>query len=107
MATGLEPATELGFQKVSHKNKQRPVTGTGLPLLMLGLAPEAGFEPATTRLTVECSTIELLRIVNATSLHCYYTGFNLSVILFIILTSQPLEPGENPGLCRNGERHQA
>jgi hypothetical protein len=31
----------------------------GNPYLMLDLAPRAGFEPATIRLTVECSTAEL------------------------------------------------
>lgn len=28
------------------------------------LAPQAGFEPATYRLTAECSTVELLRNIN-------------------------------------------
>lgn len=29
------------------------------------LAPEAGFEPATSKLTASCSTVELLRIIVA------------------------------------------
>ena len=37
------------------KQKPQPVAGTYV------LAPEAGLEPATSKLTASCSTIELLR----------------------------------------------
>lgn len=35
------------------------------PLSRLCLAPQVGLEPTATRLTAECSTIELLRIIFA------------------------------------------
>lgn len=33
----------------------------GHSISLLGLAPETGFEPATSKLTASCSTAELLR----------------------------------------------
>src|SRR5579885_3026415 len=43
----------------SSSNEQRRVPRENAPLRKV--APEAGFEPATRRLTVACSTAELLR----------------------------------------------
>jgi len=40
---------------------QRPTTRQNVIAVEAALAPEVGLEPTTTRLTVACSTIELLR----------------------------------------------
>lgn len=45
MATGLEPTTEVEFQEVNPKNKERPVMEHGRTLWVSNLAPGLGFGP--------------------------------------------------------------
>lgn len=52
------PNLRFEFQHLKSKQKAGPKDPT------LGLAPEAGLEPATSKLTASCSTIELLRNMN-------------------------------------------
>lgn len=50
------PNLRFNFDFVEDKEKRpKPMVWTYF------LAPEVGFEPTTLRLTVECSTVELLR----------------------------------------------
>ena len=48
------------------------------------MAPQAGFEPATDRLTADCSTTELLRMA--------FSGFAAGVTLFFGATNIRLKP---------------
>ena len=50
-------------QSVSIKNKSERIFGINRRMVRIEmvLAPQVGLEPTTTRLTAECSTIELLR----------------------------------------------
>src|SRR5699024_5735188 len=42
----------------------------------LSMAPQAGFEPATDRLTADCSTAELLRNIFSNALNLFYYAYH-------------------------------
>ena len=47
------------------------------------LAPRVGLEPTTTRLTAECSTIELSRIISKENIHhAFKTEYQISLYPF-------------------------
>ena|GEM_PF-1759076 len=58
------------------------------------MAPQAGLEPATTRLTAECSTIELLR--NDKNYMVERTGFEPVKVKTSRFTVCPLWPAREP-----------
>ena len=51
----------LAYQKHDHKNQHKKIAA----IKRLPRAPQVGLEPTTTRLTAECSAIELLRIIES------------------------------------------
>ena len=54
---------QTGFEPVNHGVADRRLTAWLLRHIQLLKAPRVGLEPTTTRLTAECSTIELSRII--------------------------------------------
>src|SRR5690554_2931567 len=48
-------------------NKKNPYTSINVYGFFVYMAPQTGLEPVTPRLTAECSTIELLRIIGSGS----------------------------------------